>query len=365
MKLYDILKKMISDGASDIHFKVGSPPMMRIDGVLEAIDDKTLAPEHTLTIAKQFMEDNQFEQFEKDKEIDFSVGIRGMGRFRINCFIARGAVAIALRKISVDIMSIEELNLPIKLKELALSQRGLILVTGTTGSGKSTTLAGMIDYINSVERKHVITIEDPIEYLFRDKKSIINQREVGSDTESFSQALRRILRQDPDVIMIGEMRDKETIETAITAADTGHLVMSTLHTTNAVQTINRIIAYYPPHQQEQIRIQLASTLKAVISLRLIRKTSGIGRVPAVELLINTPHVSEKILKKEDTYLIQQAIKKGNQYGMQTFDQSIMKLYKKGFITLEEALKQSSNPDDFKLKVKGIDSSDVSNIWDEE
>ncbi|TYB32042.1 MAG: PilT/PilU family type 4a pilus ATPase [Candidatus Mcinerneyibacterium aminivorans] len=365
MKLYEILRKMLDEGASDLHFKVGSPPMLRIDGKLVPINDKNLAPEHTFTIAKQFMSEEQFQKFENEKELDFSVGIRGMGRFRINCFIARGAVAIALRKISVDIKNIDELNLPEKLKSLSLSPRGLILVTGTTGSGKSTTLASMIDYVNSIERKHVITIEDPIEFLFKDKKSIINQREVGADTESFSQALRRILRQDPDVIMIGEMRDKETIGTAITAADTGHLVMSTLHTTNAVQTINRIIGYYPPHQQEQIRIQLASTLKAVISLRLIKKASGVGRVPAVELLINTPHVQDMIKDKKETYKIHSAIKKGDQYGMQTFDQSIMALYQNGLITLEEALKQSSNPDDFKLKVQGIDSSDMSDMWEEE
>lgn len=364
MQLYELLKKMISNDASDIHFKVGSPPMMRVDGKLEPISDMNLAPEHTVTIAKQFMSEEQFQEFEKEKELDFSVGIRGMGRFRINCFIARGAVAIALRKISTKILSINDLNLPEKLKDIAMSSRGLILVTGTTGSGKSTTLASMIDYINSLERKHIITIEDPIEYLFKDKKGIINQREVGSDTKSFSDALRRILRQDPDVVMIGEMRDKETIQTAITAADTGHLVMSTLHTTNAVQTINRIIAHYPPYQHEQIRIQLASTLNAIISLRLIKKASGVGRVPAAELLINTSRIAELITEQKETYLIHEAIKEGDQYGMQTFDQSIMNLYKKGLITLEEALKQCSNPDDFKLKIKGIESSDVSDIWDE-
>ena len=364
MKIFEILQKMVDSEASDIHFKVGSPPMMRVDGKLQPIGNEKLIPEQTLAIAKQFMKDEQYKVFEKEHELDFSVGVRGMGRFRINAFIARGAVAIAVRRISTQILSVDDLNLPQKLKDIALTPRGLVLVTGTTGSGKSTTLAAMIDYINSIERKHIITIEDPIEYLFVDKKSIINQREIGSDTENFSQALRRILRQDPDVIMIGEMRDLETIQTAVTAADTGHMVMSTLHTTNAMQTINRIISHYPPHQHEQIRIQLASTLKAVVSLRLIPKASGFGRVPAVEILINTPYISELIVNQEETYLISEALEKGEQYGMQSFDQSIMKLYKAGLITLEEALKQSSNPDDFKLKIQGIDSANVSDMWND-
>ncbi|HPE20168.1 MAG TPA: PilT/PilU family type 4a pilus ATPase [Candidatus Mcinerneyibacteriales bacterium] len=362
MQLFDMLQKMVENEASDLHFKVGSPPMMRLDGVLQPVGDFKLSPEQTLAIAKQFMNDNQFARFEEEHELDFSVGIRGMGRFRINCFIARGAVAIALRRISTQILSIDDLNLPDKLKDIALLPRGMVLVTGTTGSGKSTTLAGMIDFINSMERKHIITVEDPIEYLFSDKKSIVNQREIGSDTESFSQALRRILRQDPDVIMIGEMRDLETIQTAITAADTGHLVMSTLHTTNAMQTINRIISHYPPHQHDQIRIQLASTLQAIISLRLIPKATGFGRVPAVEILVNTPYISELITDQTQTFLVSEAIEKGEQYGMQSFDQSIMKLYRSGLITLEEALKRCSNPDDFKLKIQGIDSSSVSDMW---
>lgn len=362
MQLFEILQKMVEAEASDVHFKVGSPPMIRVDGGLQPLGDTKLLPEHTLSIAKQFMNDEQYRRFEADHELDLSVGIRGLGRFRINCFIARGAVAIALRRISAQILGFEDLVLPDKLREIAVAPRGLILVTGTTGSGKSTTLAAMIDYINSNERKHIITVEDPIEYLFSDKKSIINQREIGADTDTFSQALRRILRQDPDVIMVGEMRDLETIQTAVTAADTGHAVMSTLHTTNAMQTINRIISFYPPHQHEQIRIQLASTLKAIISLRLIPKATGIGRVPAVEILINTPYISELIVDQTQTFLIPEAIEKGSQYGMQSFDQSIMKLYKGGLISLEEALKRCSNPDDFKLKIQGIDSASVSDVW---
>ncbi len=353
---------MVDAEASDVHFKVGSPPMVRVDGGLQPLGDTKLLPEHTLSIAKQFMSDDQYKKFEADHELDLSVGIRGLGRFRINCFIARGAVAIALRRISAQILSFEDLVLPEKLKEIALTQRGLILVTGTTGSGKSTTLAAMIDYINSNERKHIITVEDPIEYLFSDKKSIINQREIGADTDNFSQALRRILRQDPDVIMVGEMRDLETIQTAVTAADTGHAVMSTLHTTNAMQTISRIISFFPPHQHEQIRIQLSTTLKAIISLRLIPKATGVGRVPAVEILINTPYISELIVDQNQTFLIPETIEKGSQYGMQSFDQSIMKLYKGGLISLEEALKRCSNPDDFKLKIQGIDSASVSDVW---
>ncbi len=362
MQLFEILQKMVEAEASDVHFKVGSPPMVRVDGGLQPLGDTKLLPEHTLSIAKQFMNEDQYRRFESEHELDLSVGIRGLGRFRINCFIARGAVAIALRRISAQILGFEDLVLPDKLREISLSQRGLILVTGTTGSGKSTTLAAMIDYINSSERKHIITVEDPIEYLFSDKKSIINQREIGADTDTFSQALRRILRQDPDVIMVGEMRDLETIQTAVTAADTGHAVMSTLHTTNAMQTISRIISFYPPHQHEQIRIQLASTLRAIISLRLIPKATGIGRVPAVEILINTPYIGELIIDQTQTFLIPEAIEKGSQYGMQSFDQSIMKLYKSGLISLEEALKRCSNPDDFKLKIQGIDSASVSDVW---
>jgi twitching motility protein PilT len=280
-----------------------------------------------------------------------------LGRFRCNVFQQRGTVGLVLRVIPVKILSIRELGLPIVLEKICNEQRGLILCTGTTGSGKSTTLAAMIDYINSQRTEHIITIEDPIEFLHRDKKSIVNQREVEVDTRSFAAALRSALRQDPDVILVGEMRDYETIETAITAAETGHLVLSTLHTLDATETINRIISVFPPHQQKQIRLQLSGVLKAVISMRLIPRADGHGRVPAVEVMIATPFIRDCIINKDKTKLIHEAIAAGvSQYGMQTFDQSIFQLYKKELITYDEALRRASNPDEFKLKIQGIQST---------
>jgi twitching motility protein PilT len=266
-------------------------------------------------------------------------------------------VGLVLRVIPVKIMTVRELGLPVVLEKISQEQRGLILCTGTTGSGKSTTLAAMIDYINSQRCEHIITIEDPIEFLHRDKKSIVNQREVEVDTRSFAAALRSALRQDPDVILVGEMRDYETIETAITAAETGHLVLSTLHTLDATETVNRIISVFPPHQQKQIRLQLAGVLKAVVSMRLIPRADGHGRVPAVEVMIATPFIRDCIINKDKTKLIHEAIAAGvSQYGMQTFDQSIFQLYKKELISYDEALRRASNPDEFKLKIQGIQSA---------
>jgi twitching motility protein PilT len=283
--------------------------------------------------------------------------VPGLGRFRCNVFQQRGTVGMVLRVIPVRIASVKELHLPSVLDKISTERRGLILVTGTTGSGKSTTLAAMIDYINSSRTEHVMTIEDPIEFLHRDKKSLVNQREVEVDTKSFAYALRSALRQDPDVILVGEMRDYETIETALSAAETGHLVLSTLHTVDATETINRVISVFPPHQQKQIRLQLGAVLKAIISMRLVPRKDGRGRVPAVEILRATPYIRECIENKEKTKLIHSAIAAGtSQYGMQTFDQSLYNLFRESLISLEEALRQATNPDEFKLKVAGIQSA---------
>jgi twitching motility protein PilT len=303
------------------------------------------------------MSNRQKQKFKDNLEIDIAYSVPGLGRFRCNVFQQRGTVGLVLRVIPVKIMTVRELGLPMVLEKICNEQRGLILCTGTTGSGKSTTLAAMIDFINAQRTEHVITIEDPIEFLHRDKKSIVNQREVEVDTRSFAAALRSALRQDPDVILVGEMRDYETIETAITAAETGHLVLSTLHTLDATETVNRIISVFPPHQQKQIRLQLAGVLKAVVSMRLIPRADGHGRVPACEVMIATPFIRDCIINKDKTKLIHEAIAAGvSQYGMQTFDQSIFQLYKKELISYDEALRRASNPDEFKLKIQGIQSA---------
>jgi twitching motility protein PilT len=310
------------------------------------------------------MNERQKEQFEKNFEADLSYGIPGVCRFRVSAYHQRGSVALVFRAISINIPSLESLTLPPILKKIALEERGLILVTGTTGSGKSSTLAAMIDYINENRTCNIITVEDPVEFLHRDKKSIISQREVGFDTLSFASALNGALRQDPDVILVGEMRDLETIETALTAAETGHLVMSTLHTLDASETINRIISVFPPFHQRQVRMQLSSIIKGVISQRLVPKIDGKGRVPAVEVMIGTARVKECIDDKEKTKQIPDAISQGfTTYGMQSFDQSLMQLYSSKLITYEEALRQSTNRDDFALKVSGISSTSNSS-WDQ-
>jgi len=356
VELNELLLDAINRRASDVHLKVGQPPIFRIDGELVSLDQyPPLKASEVAKIAYQIMSERQREHFLKHREIDMGYGVMGLGRFRVNIFQQRGTIAIAFRIVPFEIKGFEELNLPVEpLERLSMEQRGLILVTGTTGSGKSTTLAAMIDYINRHRRCHVITIEDPIEFLHRDHLSIISQREIGSDTESFAQALKMALRQDPDVILVGEMRDFETIDTALLAAETGHLVLSTLHTLDAKETINRIVAVYPPYQQKQIRLQLASVLKGVISQRLLPKADGVGRVPAVELLISTARIRECIIDKDRTHEIPIAIAEGHvTYGTQTFDQSLMSLLQRGLITYEEALRHCTNPDDFALRVKGI------------
>ncbi len=358
MHINDILKVAAERHASDIHLKVGAHPVVRIDGKLQVMTEfKRLMQEDTIAMAFSIMSSRQKERFKHQLEIDIAYSVPGLGRFRCNIFQQRGSVGLVLRLIPARIQNFKELLLPPVLEKICEEQRGLVLVTGTTGSGKSTTLASMVDYINTRRIEHIMTIEDPIEFLHRDKKSIINQREVDVDTKGFSTALRSALRQDPDVILVGEMRDYETIETALLAAETGHLVFSTLHTLDATESVNRIISVFPPHQQKQIRIQLSAVLKAILSMRLLPRADGLGRVPAVEVLISTPYIRDCIENKEKTKLIRDAIAQGtSQYGMQTFDQSLYQLYKNGLITLEEAFRRATNPDEFRLRIQGIQST---------
>jgi twitching motility protein PilT len=355
----DLLTKAVNAGASDLHIKVGSFPVVRIDGDLSFIpDEQKISHEDVQNMASTVLSETQQQIFKRKNELDIGYSVPGLGRFRCNIFMQRGTIGAAFRVIPVKVLDIEQLNLPLVLKEISLEPRGLILVTGTTGSGKSTTLAAMIDYINQKRTDHIMTIEDPIEFLHRDKSSIMNQREVGSDTESFGKALRSAMRQDPDVILVGEMRDFETIHTALMAAETGHLVLSTLHTVDATETINRIIAVFPPYQHKQVRILLASVLRAVISMRLMPRSDREGRVPAVEIMRSTGAISECIEDAERTKLIPDYIKRGHsQYGMQTFDQSLFSLFKDGLISYEEAIRRATSPDDFALKVKGIQTTD--------
>ena len=358
MHVNDLLKLAVERGASDLHLKVGSYPMLRIGGALEpASPEKVLDHEDVVAMSAAVMSTTQRQKFKDALEVDLAYSVPGLGRFRCNVFQQRGTVGLVLRIIPMQIKTIDELGLPQVLKKVAEEERGLVLVTGTTGSGKSTTLAAMMHHINQTRCAHVMTVEDPIEFLHRDNKSIINQREVAVDTRSFAQALRSALRQDPDVILVGEMRDFETIDTGLLAAETGHLVFSTLHTLDATETINRIIAVFPPHQQKQVRLQLASVLKAVISQRLMPTADGHGRAPAVEVMISTPFIRDCIVDKERTYQIPGAIAAGtSQYGMQTFDQSIFGLFQQGQVSYEEALRWASNVDEFKLKVQGISTT---------
>jgi len=349
-----VLQEMIRRNGSDLHLKVGRPPTIRVDGELEAIDGPPLKPEDLKALAEQLMTPRQVKQFADEKECDFAIGVPGIGRFRVNLYQQRGSLCYAMRAIPYQARTIAELNLPRVLEEVAMKPRGLVLVTGVTGSGKSTALAAMLQHINENRRANVITIEDPIEFLHRDINCHINQREVGTDTANFGQALRRVLRQDPDVILIGEVRDLETLDTALKAADTGHLVFSTLHTTDATQTINRVLSFYPPHQQAEVRFSLASALQAVISLRLVPRSDRAGRIPACEVLINTAAVRDNIRDMTMTLNIPDLIKDGAvQYGMQSFDQSLMQLYSRGVISYESAVFYATSPSEFALRVQGV------------
>ena len=355
MNINDLLKLAVEQNASDLHLKVGSHPMIRIDGSLSPMQElKRLMQEDTIQMAYSIMNARQKQRFKEELDLDLAYSVPGLGRFRCNIFQQRGVVGMVLRVIPARIKSVRELMLPQVLEKIGEERRGLVLCTGTTGSGKSTTLAAVIDHVNSNRAEHIVTIEDPIEFLHRDKKSLVNQREIDVDTRGFAPALRAAMRQDPDVVLVGEMRDFETIETALHAAETGHLVFSTLHTLDATETINRIISVFPPHHQKQIRIQLAQVLKAVISLRLVPRADGQGRVPAAEIMITTPYIRDCIENKDKTKFIREQISMGtSQYGMQTFDQSLFFLYKGGLITVEEALKRCTNPDEFKLKLAGV------------
>ena len=350
--LHAALHHLVEVGASDLHLKVPAPPSMRLDGALQPIPGTVeLTQQDTEAAVRLMLRDpEQLAEFESANELDFSYAIDGLARFRVNAFRQRGSVSIVIRAIPFRIRSLDELQLPPVMRELAEEERGIILVTGTTGSGKSTTLAAMIDHINASRPGHIVTIEDPIEFLHADKRSLINQREVGMDTASFKQALRRVLRQDPDVILIGEMRDEETVHTALSAAETGHLVFSTVHTVDATETINRLIDFFPPHMHQQIRAMLAGTLKGAISQRLVPTADGRGRVATCEVLRMTGRVRDMIMDPTQTGRLQEVIQEGGFYGMQTFDQALFTHLKAGRITMDDAMKAATSPNDFKLLV---------------
>jgi twitching motility protein PilT len=354
--IYDLLKVMIEKGASDLHVTTGSPPRLRVDGKLVPLDYPNLAPAETKTLCYSILTDAQKHRFEENNELDLSFGVKGLSRFRGNIFMQRGAVAAAFRTIPFEIRAFNELGLPEIVNDLVKKPRGLILVTGATGSGKSTTLAAMVDRINAERFDHIITVEDPIEYLHTHKKCLINQREVNADTSSFKTALRYVLRQDPDVVLIGEMRDLETIEAALTVAETGHLTLATLHTNSAVQTINRIIDVFPPHQQEQIRVQLSFVLEGILAQQLISKKSGKGRVLAVELLVPNPAI-RNLIREDKIHQIYGMMQTGQaKYGMQTMNQSLLELYSKGALSYEDAVGRSPVPDELIVMLQRISPS---------
>ena len=351
-----LLKMMADNGSSDLHLKVGSPPAVRLNGKLVVLRElPVLTPEATNALAMSMMDDRQKASFENHRELDFAYSLPGVGRFRVNVFHQRGSVGLTLRRVTTERSGIESLGLPSVVRRLAEEPRGLVLVTGTAGSGKTTTLAAMIDHINHTREGHIVTIEDPIEVLHQDVKCIVNQREIGIDTESYADALRHVVRQDPDVVLIGEMRDHETVSAALTAAETGHLVLSTLHTIDATETINRIIDFFPPYQQKQTRLMLASTLKGIVSMRLIPSING-GLVPAVEVMVMTGTIREYIMDSEKTYMIRDAMEEGEYYGMQTFDQSLLNLYSQNRITMDDAVAMAGNAHDFKIKVRQLGMS---------
>jgi twitching motility protein PilT len=346
------LRALVAREGSDLHLKVPTPPMVRVHGELSPLPgEEPLKPADTERVLRQMLTDEaKLAEFDADGEVDFAYAIEGLARFRVNAFLQRGSVSLVLRAIPFSIRSVADLGLPPVISQLAEEERGIVLVTGTTGSGKSTTLAAMIDQINSRDAKHVVTIEDPIEFLHRDKRSIINQREVGFDTASFNRALRRVLRQDPDIILIGEMRDEETVQAALSAAETGHLVLSTLHTLDAPESVNRIIDFFPPHQHQQARAMLAGTLKGIVSQRLVPTPEGDGRVAVVEVLRMTGRVRDMIMDPSQTGRLREVIAEGSFYGMQTFDQALLEHFQAGRVSMEDALRVATSPHDFKLLV---------------
>ncbi len=354
MTLKQMLVEMLNRRASDLHVRVGVRPRLRVNGILEQIATDPITIDSMEQIVGQILNEKQLERFNRKNEMDLALSVAKLGRFRINMYRQRGTSGIAIRAVNTTVPSFEELNLPPVIKKLSGENRGMIIITGTTGSGKSTTLAAVIEEMNANRPLNILTVEDPIEYIYRDKKAIISQREVGGDTETFASALRHAFRQDPDVILIGEVRDLETMSIALTAADTGHLVLTTLHTLNVVETITRIISFFPPHQHHQIRLLLAGTLKAICCQRLLTRADTPGRVPGLEIMVNSGAIKECIMNESRTIDIPELMAQGGpQYGMQTFDQAIMKLYKNGMISFEEAMANASNPDDFDLRLRGI------------
>ena len=370
--MFDIdaaLMKVIEVDGSDLHLKVPSRPIIRRHGKLMQIPDtEGLRPDDTeRTLFHMLTDEAKLESFRVEREVDFSYSIPGVARFRVNAFVQRGSVSLVCRAIPFQIKTAEELMLPPVIPEIADEERGLILMTGTTGSGKSTTLAAMIDHINSKYAKHIVTIEDPVEFLHRDKLSIINQREVGEDTASFARALRRVLRQDPDVILVGEMRDEETVRTALSAAETGHLVLSTIHTVDASESVNRIIDFFPQTEQRQARAMLAGTLKAVVSQRLVPTADGLGRIASCEILRMTGRVRDMIVNPDETGRLHEVIAEGGYYGMQTFDQALLSHVQAGRVAMDQALKAATHPHDFKLQVSsdGQRHTSVESVFREE
>lgn len=362
INLEDLLIEMIERGSSDLFIKAGSPPHIRVDGLITPMDYGDLTPTQSEHFARQIMNEGQWESFSDVPEMDMAVGLSGVGRFRVNCLRQRGSIALVFRHINNPEFSFDELNIPAVVQEMADKQRGMTLVTGMTGAGKSTTLAAMINHINQTRRCHIVTIEDPIEFLHHDRQAIINQREVGFDTLNFSDALRHVLRQSPDVILIGEMRDLETIQTSVAAAETGHLVFSTLHTTDAVQTIDRVIYYFPAYLHNQIRMELSLCLNSIVCQRLLPNKSGKGRIPALEIMIVTPMI-KKLLLEGRTLEIIKHIEDGEYYGMQTFNQSLIQSIQKGLIDFKTALDYATSPDELRLAYEGLGTgtSNISNF----